>query len=108
MFKEKQKVRELIGVCPQHDILFDLLTPEEHIDLFYEFKGGDPAFKKDDIDRLIKDIGLSPDRTKKSKELSGGNKRKLSVCVALCANSRLVLFDEPTAGMDLSARRDVW
>ena len=95
-------------MCPQHDILFDLLTPEEHIDLFYDFKGGDPSHKRDEIDKLLKDVGLSPDRQKKSSALSGGNRRKLPVCIALCANSRLVLFDEPTAGMDLSARRDVW
>ena len=98
----------MIGFCPQHDILFDLLTPEEHLDLFYDFKGGDPELKHDEIDKLIRDVGLVPDRQKKSCSLSGGNKRKLSVCIALCANSRLVLFDEPTAGMDLGARRDVW
>ena len=40
--------------------------------------------------------------------LSGGNRRKLSVAIAICGGSRLVLFDEPTAGMDLSARRSLW
>ncbi len=40
--------------------------------------------------------------------LSGGNKRKLSVAIALIGNSKLVVLDEPTAGMDLSARRKLW
>ena len=40
--------------------------------------------------------------------LSGGNKRKLSVCIALCGGSRFVLLDEPTSGMDLGARRNLW
>ena len=40
--------------------------------------------------------------------LSGGNKRKTSVCVALCGGSKLVLLDEPTSGMDLGARRHLW
>jgi len=40
--------------------------------------------------------------------LSGGNKRKLSVTIALCGESKLVLLDEPTAGMDLGARRALW
>ena len=53
-------------------------------------------------------LGSAPIALKNQWHYQGGNKRKLSVCVALCANSRLVLFDEPTAGMDLSARRDVW
>mmetsp|Transcript_40629 Transcript_40629/g.29241 ORF Transcript_40629/g.29241 Transcript_40629/m.29241 type:complete len:188 (-) Transcript_40629:2959-3522(-) len=43
-----------------------------------------------------------------SKTLSGGNKRKLSVAIALCGGSKLVMLDEPTAGMDLSARRSLW
>ena len=40
--------------------------------------------------------------------LSGGNKRKLSVAIALCGPSKLVMLDEPTAGMDLTARRALW
>ena len=38
---ELSNIRSLMGVCPQHDVLFELLTPEEHLDIFYEFKGGD-------------------------------------------------------------------
>ena len=53
-------------------------------------------------------MGVAPDRLKPAGSLSGGNRRKLSVALALCGNSRLVLFDEPTAGMDLSARRSMW
>ena len=46
MFDQADEVRELMGVCPQHDVLFDLLTPREHLELFYDFKGGDPKEKK--------------------------------------------------------------
>ena len=42
LFEEMEKVREFMGVCPQHDVLFDLLTPREHLEIFYDFKGGDP------------------------------------------------------------------
>ena len=45
MFEEMDEVREFMGVCPQHDVLFDLLTAREHLDIFYDFKGGDPARK---------------------------------------------------------------
>ena len=85
-----------------------MLTPEEHLDIFYDFKGGDPADKNEQINGLIVDVGVAPDRKKNAGSLSGGNRRKLSVAIALCGNSRLVLLDEPTAGMDLSARRALW
>ena len=39
LFEEMSKVRQFLGVCPQHDILFDLLTPEEHLEIFCDFKG---------------------------------------------------------------------
>lgn len=102
------EVRSYMGVCPQHDVLFELLTPEEHLDVFYDFKGGDPARKEEEIRGLINDVGVAPDKHKRAGALSGGNKRKLSVAIALCGNSRLVMLDEPTAGMDLSARRSLW
>mmetsp|Transcript_12836 Transcript_12836/g.16455 ORF Transcript_12836/g.16455 Transcript_12836/m.16455 type:complete len:510 (+) Transcript_12836:1052-2581(+) len=108
LFEEMDEVREFMGVCPQHDVLFDLLTPREHLDIFYDFKGGDPATKQREIDALIQDVGLEIDQDKVSSTLSGGNKRKTSVCVALCGGSKLVMLDEPTSGMDLGARRNLW
>ena len=89
-------------------MLFDLLTPREHLDIFYDFKGGDPARKKTEIQSLLRDSGLTVDQKKQACQLSGGNKRKLSVSIALCGNSRLVMLDEPTSGMDLGARRNLW
>ena len=108
LFNQMSQVRNYMGVCPQHDVLFDMLTPEEHLDIFYDFKGGDPARKAEEILSLIVDVGLAPDKSKQAGRLSGGNRRKLSVAIAICGNSRLVLLDEPTAGMDLSARRSLW
>lgn len=88
--------------------MFDYLTPIEHLKIFFDFKGGDPANKKQEIIDLIRDVGLEEDQNKPAGSLSGGNKRKLSVAIAMCAGSKLVLLDEPTAGMDLGARRALW
>jgi ABC-type multidrug transport system ATPase subunit len=64
-------------------------------------KCGDSPQKQDEIQKLLKDVGLWEYRNTVAKNLSGGSKRKLSVAIALCGNSKFVLLDEPTAGMDL-------
>lgn len=99
-----------MGVCPQYDVLFELLTTEEHISFFYELKGAnpDPKVKKAEIEQLMEDVGVIDKRNALAYTLSGGNKRRLSVAIALCGQSKFVLLDEPTSGMDLTARRQMW
>ncbi len=108
MFKQMDLVRKEMGVCPQHDVLFDLLTPEEHLEIFYEFKGADKTNKKEEIKKMLEDIGVADKKDNMAYQLSGGNKRKLSVAIALCGNSKFVLLDEPTSGLDIQARRQLW
>lgn len=102
------EARKVMGVCPQHDVLFDLLTPAEHLDIFYEFKGADKTNKKKEIEQLLLDIGVADKKNNMAYQLSGGNKRKLSVAIALCGNSKFVLLDEPSSGLDIQARRQLW
>ena len=101
MFDRMDEARKTMGVCPQHDVLFDLLTPAEHLDVFYEFKGADKQNKKKEIDELLLDIGVLDKKDAMSYQLSGGNKRKLSVAIALCGGSKFVILDEPTSGLDI-------
>lgn len=54
------------------------------------------------------DVGVNDKKNAMAGTLSGGNKRKLSVSIALCGGSKFLIFDEPTAGMDLNARRHLW
>ena len=56
----------------------------------------------------MKDVDVYDKKDTMAKNLSGGNRRKLSVAIALVGGSKLVLLDEPTSGMDLSARRKLW
>lgn len=57
---------------------------------------------------MLEEIDLIGKRKTMAKFLSGGEKRKLSVAIAMIGNSRIVLLDEPTSGMDTSARRRLW
>lgn len=59
MFSRMDEARRTMGVCPQHDVLFDLLTPAEHLDIFYEFKGANKANKAKEIKQLLHDIGVA-------------------------------------------------
>lgn len=103
-------LRRYMGVCPQHNVLFDLLTPKETIRVFQAFKGaaGSTEEKEQEMEKILKDTGIWEYRNTRGKNLSGGNKRKLSVAIALCGSSKFVMLDEPTAGMDLQARRNLW
>ncbi|XP_077979982.1 phospholipid-transporting ATPase ABCA3-like isoform X2 [Glandiceps talaboti] len=105
---EMSAVRSSLGLCPQHDILFDRLTVEEHLYFFAKLKGLQSNKVQDEIDKYITALGLEDKRDVQSRALSGGMKRKLSVCIALIADSKVVMLDEPTSGMDPSARRFTW
>ena len=92
-----EELRKKMGVCPQHDILFDTLTVEEHLYLFATFKGTDPKEIPAEVDKMVKAVDLQAKRFDMSKNLSGGQKRRLSVAIAFIGNSKLILLDEPTS-----------
>ena len=106
---DMSEIRKILGACPQHDILFKTLTVEEHLYLFCKFKGvRDSAEIEAMISEKLIDIDLADKRKTKAGNLSGGQKRKLSLAIALIGGSSVVMLDEPTSGMDLTARRKMW
>jgi ATP-binding cassette subfamily A (ABC1) protein 3 len=100
---EMQKIREDIGICPQENCLFDVLTVRETVQFFSRLKGVYSQMSceeaEEHVDQAIQDIALSEKRNTLAKNLSGGMKRKLSVAVAFCGGSKTVFLDEPTSGM---------
>ena len=106
--EEMPEIRKNLGVCPQHDILFPMLTVEEHLILFATFKGTPRKELKDEVEKMIQSVGLTEKRKAYARTLSGGQKRKLSVGIAFIGGSRIVFLDEPTSGMDPYSRRFTW
>ncbi|KAH8060351.1 ATPase [Aureococcus anophagefferens] len=101
-------LRRNLGVCPQHDILFQHLTLEEHVAFFGRLKGKSKDAAERDAAALLRVFHLGDRSHHLGSELSGGQKRKLSVSIALSGHSKFVVLDEPTAGMDPVARREFW
>lgn len=81
---------------------------EQNIEYFARIKGIPAYCRKNLIDNVIDKLGLEIHRKKASGTLSGGNKRKLSVAIAIVGNPPIILLDEPSAGMDPEARRFMW
>nr|CAI5846703.1 unnamed protein product [Callosobruchus analis] len=106
--RDMYSVRKSMGICPQHDVIFEDLTVAEHLSFYSRLKGLSKKQAAAEIDKYIEMMELTDKRDAKASTLSGGMKRKLSVCVALCGNSKVVMLDEPTSGMDPSARRALW
>ncbi|GMF59563.1 unnamed protein product [Phytophthora fragariaefolia] len=106
--QDMEEIRESLGICFQHDVLFEDLTVEEPVMIFGRVKG----YRNDElqglVDAQIRQVGLTEKRHVLSKELSGGMKRKLSVTISLLGDSSLVFLDEPTSGMDPYSRRSTW
>uniref|UniRef100_A0A671TWM8 P-type phospholipid transporter n=1 Tax=Sparus aurata TaxID=8175 RepID=A0A671TWM8_SPAAU len=105
---ELSAIRQSLGVCPQHNVLFSMLTVEEHIWFYGRLKGLSEEQVKGEIQQILKDTGLPHKRHSRTSTLSGGMQRKLSVALAFIGGSKVVILDEPTAGVDPYARRGIW
>uniref|UniRef100_A0A4W3HEK2 ATP binding cassette subfamily A member 3 n=1 Tax=Callorhinchus milii TaxID=7868 RepID=A0A4W3HEK2_CALMI len=101
-------IRRNLGLCPQHEVLFDLLTVEEHLSFYAHLKGHQSKEIPEEINRILSILNLEDKRHSQTSTLSGGMKRKVSVGIALIGDSKVVMLDEPTSGMDPVARRAMW
>ncbi|CAO1386925.1 unnamed protein product [Diamesa serratosioi] len=103
------EIRSSLGLCPQHNVLFNELTVKEHFIFFSRLKGiNNTNAINAEINKYVNLLELAPKLNAQSQTLSGGMKRKLSIGIALCGGSKVVMCDEPTSGMDPAARRALW
>ncbi|XP_074002317.1 ATP-binding cassette sub-family A member 13 [Numenius arquata] len=103
-------IRTELGVCPQYDVLFNILTVREHLLLYGSVKA--PGWTKEQLNQYVsgalEDVDLSQHQYKPVGSLSGGMKRRLSIAISFIGNSKTVVLDEPTSGVDPCSRRSIW
>ncbi|GLH06154.1 Multidrug resistance protein homolog 65 [Gryllus bimaculatus] len=102
------KVRESLGLCPQHNLLFPDLTVRQHLLFFAKLKSGPEQDPEKEVSVYAKKLNLISHLEKIPSELSGGYKRRLCLALAFIGQSETVILDEPTSGLDPEARREIW
>ncbi|RIA85383.1 hypothetical protein C1645_781967 [Glomus cerebriforme] len=102
------QIRTIMGVCPQHDILFNDLTAKEHIELYAGIKNIPTEEIKKLVDERLASVRLTKVADKPAGGYSGGMKRRLSMIIATIGDPKILFLDEPTTGMDPVNRRYVW
>ncbi|KAL1813550.1 hypothetical protein ACET3Z_023615 [Daucus carota] len=105
---DMDEIRKNLGVCPQYDILFPELTVKEHLELFANIKGVKADLLDNVVCEMVDEVGLADKLNIVVRALSGGMKRKLSLAIALIGDSKIIVLDEPTSGMDPYSMRMTW
>ena len=100
--------RKLIGYWPQDNAIFEGMTVKEHLVFYSKIKGILREKRTELIEKIMGEMDLKEFQNVQSQNLSGGNKRKLSVAMAMIGNPPIVFLDEPSTGMDPRAKRFMW
>lgn len=103
---EAHEVKKLINVSPQETAVAPNLSVRENLEFIAGIYGAKNPWES--ASREIEEMGLSSVACKKAKTLSGGWQRRLSIAMALISEPKLLFLDEPTLGLDVIARRELW
>ena len=100
--------RRKLGICPQHDTLFEDLNVREHLEIFSTFKGVKSSQVQEEVNKTLSDFQITDIQYMLARNLSAGQRRKLSIAISLIGGSEVIFLDEPSSGMDITSRRNLW
>jgi ABC-2 type transport system ATP-binding protein len=107
--KDKDKVKALVGISTQDTAIARNLTVEENLSFMAGITlDADKKTVKERVEQIIAECKLEEVRRTKSSKLSGGWQRRLSIAMAIIGDPKVILLDEPTLGLDVLARRELW
>ncbi|MBQ7172600.1 MAG: ATP-binding cassette domain-containing protein [Clostridia bacterium] len=105
---ESDRLRGLVDISMQETAVARKLTVEENIAFYAELCGQTKKEQAETVASLSKTFGFEKVLNKQAQKLSGGWQRKLSIALALVSNPKILFLDEPTLGLDVLARRELW
>lgn len=103
--KEIDKIKEIIDISPQETSVANNLTVKENLEFFANIYNNNDVKT---INEIIDIFNLNEVLNQRAKTLSGGYKRRLSIAIALISKPKILFLDEPTLGLDVFARRELW
>ena len=106
--KEPEQVKQLIGVSPQETAVAPNLSVKENLELICGIHGFSKEKTRQMIEKAVKEFDLQPILSKRAGKLSGGWQRKVSIAMALISEPKILFLDEPTLGLDVIARSELW
>ena len=108
LLTECDRIKRMIAISPQETAVAPNLTARENLELIAGINGFSKDKTQDKIDELSERFGLSEILTRRAGKLSGGWQRRLSIAMALISEPSILFLDEPTLGLDVIARSELW